>query len=78
MKISVKCFATLAEADQCDYRQANQHELSQGETVKGLIKQLGIAPEEIKLVFVNGKSADQDTVLQEGDQVGLAPATGGM
>ena len=29
-------------------------------------------------VFVNGKKADFDTVLSNGDQIGLAPATGGM
>ncbi|NLI81720.1 MAG: MoaD/ThiS family protein [Deltaproteobacteria bacterium] len=78
MKISVKCFATMAEAHQCDYRQASPHELPNGATVKDLAKVLGIAPEEVKLVFVNGKGAELDTVLKEGDQVGLAPATGGM
>jgi len=29
-------------------------------------------------IFVNGQKATLGTVLHKGDQVGLAPATGGM
>jgi molybdopterin converting factor small subunit len=78
MKVSVKCFATMAEANACDYRQSTAQELRNGATVKDLATILGIATEGIKLIFVNGKGAELDTVLKEGDQVGLAPATGGM
>jgi molybdopterin converting factor small subunit len=43
-----------------------------------LTKRLNQSPENIKLVFVNGKQAEMNSVLKDGDQVGLAPATGGM
>ncbi len=78
MKISVKCFATLAEAHACDYREAAHHEVPEGETVRDLAVRLGIPAEKINLVFVNGKGADLDTVLKDSDQLGIAPATGGM
>jgi molybdopterin converting factor small subunit len=32
----------------------------------------------VKLIFVNGKAASLDTVLHNGDQVGVGPAVGGM
>lgn len=43
-----------------------------------LIKRLNQSPENIKIVFVNGKHAETNSVLKDGDQVGLAPASGGM
>jgi molybdopterin converting factor small subunit len=78
MKINLKCFATLSEHETCDYKDSKEYEISNGETVKGLVNHLGISEEEAKIVFVNGKKMDLDAVLHDGDQVGLAPATGGM
>jgi sulfur-carrier protein len=78
MKISLKCFAKLSEADVCDFRDGDDREVSEGETARGLIKQLGFPLEDIKIVFVNGKIVDLDTVLKDGDRLGLSPATGGM
>jgi molybdopterin converting factor small subunit len=34
--------------------------------------------ENLKIAFVNGRVVTFDTVLKPGDQVGLAPAVGGM
>ena len=78
MKISLKCFAKLSEANVCDFRDGDDREVSEGETVRSLIKQLGFPLEDIKIVFVNGKKVDLDTVLSNGDRLGLAPASGGM
>ena len=78
MKISLKCFAKLSEADVCDFRDGDDREVSEGETVRSLIKRLGLPSEDIKIVFVNGKKVDLDTVLSNGDRLGLAPASGGM
>ena len=38
---------------------------------------LGIPPEELKLVFLNGLHAGLDAALKDGDRVGLFPAVGG-
>jgi molybdopterin converting factor small subunit len=78
MKITVKCFSSLADADTCDYKDSTPYELKNGETVTALIKRLDRSPEDIKIVFVNGKQVEKNSVLKDGDQVGLAPATGGM
>ncbi|MGB5422033.1 MAG: MoaD/ThiS family protein [Desulfobacterales bacterium] len=78
MKVTVKCISTLADADACDYKDSTPYDMKDGETVTSLIKRLDRSPEDIKLVFVNGKHAEKNSVLKDGDQVGLAPATGGM
>lgn len=78
MKVTVKCFSSLADADTCDYQDSRPYELKDGETVMSLIKELHLSPEDIKIIFVNGKHAEVKTVLRDKDQVGLAPATGGM
>lgn len=74
MKIAVKCFATLAEFAP---EGAESFEVSEGLTVGGLIALLGIGPEEVKIMFVNGTHETPEKVLAEGDRVGLFPAIGG-
>jgi len=78
MKIHLKCFATLAEGDVCDFRDSVQNEITEGETVDALVARLGLPKNEIKIIFVNNKAAGFDTVLKDGDQVALSPPVGGM
>ena len=78
MKISLRCLSKLSESDVCDFNEGDEHEISKGGTVKNLINKLGFRQDEIKLVFVNGKTVDFDTVLKDGDRVGLAPPQLGM
>lgn len=78
MKVKVKCFATLAEADTCDYKDSIEYEVSEGDTVDNLVDRLDLTREDIKIVFRNNKVVDFNTPLAEGDQLGFAPAVGGM
>jgi molybdopterin converting factor small subunit len=78
MKVKVKCFATLAEADTCDYKDSIEYEISEGDTVDNLVDRLDLAREDIKIVFRNYKVVDFNTPLAEGDQLGFAPAVAGM
>lgn len=78
MKIAVKCFATLADGETCDYKGATEYEMADGARVDDLTRKLDIPEDQVKLVFVNGRMGRADTVLSEGDRVGLAPAVGGM
>ena len=78
MKVKVKCFATLAEADTCDYKDSIEYEVSEGDTVDDLADRLNVVKEEVKIVFRNNKVVGFDTPLAEGDQLGFAPAVGGM
>ena len=78
MKVKVKCFATLAEADTCDYKDSIEYEVSEGDTVDNLVDRLDLTREDIKIVFRNNEVVDFNTPLAEGDQLGFAPAVGGM
>ena len=78
MKVNLKCFASLVNLDSCDYKDSTEYNLDDGQTVKDLVQLAGIAKEDVKIAFVNSRVVDLDTVLSDGDQVGLAPAVGGM
>jgi molybdopterin converting factor small subunit len=78
MKVYLKCFATLAEGDVCDFRESTQNQITEGETVNAFVERLGFPKKDIKMIFVNNKLAGFDTVLKDGDQVALSPPVGGM
>jgi len=78
MNVSLKCFATLADGEKCDYKNSSLKTLPKGSTVRKLLHQEAISEKDVKLIFVNGQGAFLDTVLHNGDQVGLGPAVGGM
>jgi molybdopterin converting factor small subunit len=78
MKVNVKCFSTLAEADHCDFSGSTSLELEEGQTVADLARSIGVRQEDVTLVFVNSRHAGMETRLTDGDAVALAPAVGGM
>ncbi|MCB2192191.1 MAG: MoaD/ThiS family protein [Deltaproteobacteria bacterium] len=47
------------------------------ESAGDLIRRLGLDPERIKIVMLNGRSASLDAELHDGDRVGLFPPVGG-
>ena len=78
MKVNLKCFATLVDAESCNFDDSTVYELKDGQTVENLIEVAGIEKENVKIVFVNSKIVGTDSVLSDGDKIALAPATGGM
>jgi sulfur carrier protein ThiS len=78
MKIYLKCFSSLVNPGSCDYNDGTEYELIAGQTIEDLVKKAGIDIKELKIAFVNGKIVSVDTALENEDQVGLAPAVGGM
>jgi molybdopterin converting factor small subunit len=78
MNIGLKCFATLADEDTCDYKNSTPKTLPDGSTIRNLLSKEAIPEKDVKLIFVNGQKASLDTVLKNGDQVGLSPPVGGM
>lgn len=61
------------------YDSATGHlvEIASETSVGKLSDQLGIPHEEVKLIMVNGLSADWDTALQGDERVALFPPVGG-
>ena len=78
MRVDLKCFARLVDPGTCDFRESTSYELDEGQTVEHLLEQAEINKDDVKVAFVNSRVVDLDTVLSEGDRVGLAPAVGGM
>ncbi|MEJ2283851.1 MAG: MoaD/ThiS family protein [Desulfobacterales bacterium] len=78
MKVHLKCFSKLVDPDTCDYNESTTYELQDGRTVEELAARAGVAGKDVKIAFVNNRIVDLDTTLADGDQVGLAPAVGGM
>ncbi len=78
MKIELKCFASLVNPDTCDFRESTTYRLTQGQTVADLVREADLDGKDIKIAFVNSRVVAMDSVLSDGDRVGLAPAVGGM
>ena len=74
MHITIKCFATLSRFSPPG---AEEYPVAAGETVSSVVARLGIPPDDLKLVFVNGTHAALETPLAQGDRLGLFPAVGG-
>lgn len=78
MKVDLVCFSKLVSPDTCDYRSSHVYTMADGQKVEDLVEQAGIARDDVKIAFVNSRIAGFETVLSDGDRVGLAPAVGGM
>lgn len=78
MRINLKCFANLAEQYACDHEVSTTVEIDEKTTVDKVMSKSGISRNDVKIVFVNGKIAGFEQTLENGDNVTLVPATGGM
>ncbi len=78
MRVKLKCFSKLADTETCDFRDSTEYEMNDGQTVEALVERAGIDKNIVKIAFLNNKIVDLDTVLSEGDRIGLAPSVGGM
>jgi len=74
IQIDLKLFVTLAKYLP---RGSGAHEIKEGTTVEELIKDLGIPPDMVKLIFINGKKQDGNYRIQHKDRVGMFPPVGG-
>ena len=72
--IDLRLFASLASRMPQD---AARFGIPAGITVRQLIDQFRIPPNEAKLVFINGVRKDLDTELNGGERVGIFPPVGG-
>ncbi|MFZ0611654.1 MAG: MoaD/ThiS family protein [Desulfobacterales bacterium] len=78
MKINLKCFANLADQYACDHEVTTTINIDGETTVDKVMSESGISKNDVKIVFVNGKISGLEQTLNDGDNVTLVPATGGM
>ena len=75
MNLEVRLFATLRPYMEGACK--GLLEMPKGATIADVVARLDLPDEEIRLIFVNGKHEKRETVLHEGDRVGLFPPVGG-
>jgi len=74
ISIDLKLFATLQEfAPQA----SGTHMVEPGTCVRDLVRQLGIPEKKAKLIFINSFKVTLDSVLKDGDRLGIFPPVGG-
>jgi sulfur carrier protein ThiS len=74
MQITVKLHASLRP-----YERSNSSsglfplETSEKATVREVIRELGIPPQKVRMILVNGRGVDSESILSNGDRVALFP-----
>ena len=78
MNVDLALFAYLADyqVDGRGGRDARHLELADGTTIAAVIEGLGL-PAEPRVVFVNGRHAEEDRALCEGDRLAIFPPVAG-
>ncbi len=78
MKIEVNLYATLKQYMKTETSgKAWGIDVEEGICVKDVIRKLQIQDDLVKLIFINGVHAKRDTILKDGDRLGLFPPVGG-
>ncbi len=73
MNITVKLFATLRNGR---FEQGSL-DPDAGTTVRSVLEKLAITPDEAAIVFVNGRHAEPERPLSDGDTISIFPLIGG-
>ncbi len=78
MKIEVNLYATLKRYTKKESESnSSAIDVEDGICVKDVIRKLQIQDDLVKLIFINGVHAKRDTILKDGDRLGLFPPVGG-
>jgi molybdopterin synthase sulfur carrier subunit len=79
MEITVRLLASYRryQPEGHDEQAGYGQELPRGSTVADMLESLAIPPGEVYTFFVNGRHAEREQVLAEGDVVSIFPAAGG-
>ena len=54
-----------------------QGEMPEGSTVAQVAQHLGLPPQDIKIVMVNGRQQKVSDLMRDGDRIAYFPAVGG-
>jgi sulfur-carrier protein len=79
MKIQLRLFASLSkflpEEKGTDF--SNLLKVEEGTTIKDLLDTLKIPQDLPEIIFLNGVRAEKNTILKEGDRLGIFPPLAG-
>ena len=74
MRVTVKLHASLRPYARSDSNAGLfPLETSEKATVREVIRELGIPPEKVRMILLNGKGADSYSILSDGDRIALFP-----
>jgi len=77
MKIELRLYASLSRYMAERWKGSPMVEIPEGMTVKGLLENMGVPFEAVKVIFINGLHASGDEVLRDNDRVGVFPPVAG-
>jgi sulfur carrier protein ThiS len=74
MRITVKLHASLRPYGKSDSKNGLfSVETSEKATVREVIRELGIPPEKVRMILLNGRGVDSESILSNGDRLALFP-----
>jgi len=73
MQVTVRLYATLGRNRQGE----ETLQFDPGASARDVLKALGIPEDRVTLVFINGRHAEADQELREGDTIAFFPPVGG-
>ena len=74
ISIDLKLFATLQKFSP---QASGVYPVKAGTSVRALVQQLGIPEIKARLIFINNVKVTLDSVLKDGDRLGIFPPVGG-
>lgn len=75
MKVNVKLMSIFAEYSKAD--DDGKTEIKDGGTVLDIVKEIGLPEKQVRLIAVNGRQSDINTVLSGDDTVFIFPPAAG-
>ena len=72
-RIIIKLSASLRDRVSAHDRGLLYQQVRPGTTVEELIRILGLSPDQVRMIMVNGRGDRSDRVLRDGDRVALFP-----
>lgn len=73
LRVTIKLFATFRDGR----FKVEERDLPEGSCVLDVLQSINIKPEEIAICFINGKDANENRALKDGDTLALFPPVGG-
>lgn len=79
MIIEAKIFSTLRHLlpNSPNHLDGNKWDIPEGATVAQVLKMLNIPEKEVKILLINGRKANRESVLNEGDVFHVFPIMAG-